>query len=289
MNDQNIALLNEHTEILAIREMADSTISSYTSYLTQYIEWVEKTFPDRELSSITWAEMRLYIKHLQKDRKLNNRTINGHLSQLRDFYQYVLHLEWVRHEIPILRFDEKEPAVPTREEVLKIINSIDNPKHKAEISLLYSSGIRISELCHLHCGDIHMSNMTVFIAKAKNRSQRRSVLAKRALEDLTAYIRSSYTDASPDDWLFPGQKHGNPVSDESVRNVFKAHLKAVGLDGRGYTPHSLRHAFGLHLYNAGTDLITIKEAMGHKSLSSTMIYVNLGIGNGRTVKSPYDD
>ncbi|MGN0240053.1 MAG: tyrosine-type recombinase/integrase [Candidatus Weimeria sp.] len=166
MNKANIALLNKHTDILSFRDMSDSTVRNYTHYLTCYINWVEENLPDRELSSITWDEMRLYINYLKKDKKLNNRTINGHISQMHDFYEYVLHRVWDHRGIPTLRFTEKQPNVPTREEVFSIINSIKNPKHKAWIALMYSSGMRISELCQLRCGDIHMSDMTVFIAKA---------------------------------------------------------------------------------------------------------------------------
>ena len=88
--------------------------------------------------------------------------------------------------------------------------------------------------------------------------------------------------------LFPGRPSDKPISDQSVRNVFNTALNRVGLDNRGFTLHSLRHAFGLHLYEAGVDLMSIKEAMGHKSLSSTTVYLTLGIGNGRSVTSPYD-
>lgn len=91
-----------------------------------------------------------------------------------------------------------------------------------------------------------------------------------------------------ENWLFPRQKQGAHICEQSVTNVFQKHLDILQHSEEGYTLHSLRHGFGLHLYEAGTDLMTIKEAMGHKSLSSTETYLRLGIGNGRSVKSPYD-
>ena len=114
------------------------------------------------------------------------------------------------------------------------------------------------------------------------------MLSDKAYDLLVAYIRASYKGAKPDDRLFPGQKAGTSISTETVRRVFSDALMRSGLSDAGFTPHSLRHAFGLHLYESGADLISIKEAMGHKSLSSTTIYLTLGIGNGRSVKSPYD-
>ncbi|MGN8774591.1 tyrosine-type recombinase/integrase [Candidatus Weimeria sp. HCP3S3_B5] len=172
MNDTNLALLEKNRDILSIRDLATGTIATYTSYLTNYINWVEENLPGRSLSDVTWEEIRSYEKYLKDVRKLNPRTINVFISQLRDFYNYVLHKDWDRREVPLLRFDEKLPVVPTQEEVISIINAIDNPKHKAEIALLYSSGICVSELCRLHCGDIHMSTENIYISRSKNRSDR---------------------------------------------------------------------------------------------------------------------
>ena len=74
-----------------------------------------------------------------------------------------------------------------------------------------------------------------------------------------------------------------------MRCVLRDQLELLGMADKGFNLHSLRHAFGLHLYESGADLMSIKEAMGHKSLSSTTIYLTLGVGNGRSVKSPYDE
>ena len=288
MRPENIELLEKHKDILSFRDLAPSTNNTYVSYATAYILWTEENLPDRALSSITWEEVRSYLRYLKDIKKLNPRTINVHISQLRDFFYYVLHRDWDKREIPLLHFDEHLPIVPTKEQVTSIIDSIDNPKHKAEIALLYSSGIRISELCRLHCKDIFRSKNCIYISRSKNRSDRYAVLSNKAYNLLVAYIRSSYQGAKPDDWLFPGQKIGASITTETVRRVFSDALTRSGMSDSGFTPHSLRHAFGLHLYESDVDLISIKEAMGHKSLFSTTIYLTLGIGNGRSVKSPYD-
>lgn len=287
MNETNSTLLNKHRDILSFRDLAPGTVTNYVSYMTSYILWVEAELPGRPLSDVTWEEIRSYVRFLRNVRGLNPRTVNVHLSQLRDFYYYVLKKEWDKREVPLLRFDEHLPAVPTREEVLAVIGSIRNPKHKAEIALLYSSGIRVGELCCLHCGDIIHSRNCIYIAKAKNRSDRYAVLSDRAYEDLKRYVRAFHM-SDKEGWLFPGQKAGSHICSQSVANVFKKQLSLSGLSGKGFTLHSLRHAFGLHLYESGADLMSIKEAMGHKCLNSTTVYLSLGIGNGRSVKSPYD-
>jgi len=288
MNEDYLASIQKHTDILSFRDLAPGTVASYTSYLKQFLEWLEKEIPGKKLSDLTFEEIRSYILYLKNIRELNGRTVNLHIAQLRDFFRYVLHRDWDPYMVPYLRFDEYLPSVPTREEVETLINSFTNCKHMAEIAVMYSSGLRVSEVCRLHCGDIQVSNNRIYVSRSKNRSDRFAVLSEKAYKIIRAYAYWERRSAAKTDWLFPGQKEGTSICTQSVYNVLKKQLETLGWQDKGYNCHSLRHAFGLHLYEAGTDLISIKEAMGHKSLSSTEIYLSLGIGNGRSVKSPYD-
>lgn len=288
MNTVNSAYIQKHIDILSFRDLAPGTVSTYVSYLTEFLEWLENELPDENLDSVSFEKIRSYIRYLKEVRKLNNRTINVHIAQLRDFFLYVLHRDWDRYQIPYLRYDQYLPNVPSREEVNAIIDSIENLKHKAEIALLYSSGLRVSELCRLRCGDIWVSKNYIYVSRSKNRCDRYAVLSEKALGILTDYIRSDYKEATSESWLFPGQKGDSHICTQSVYTVLKNQLAAIGLEEKGFNCHSFRHAFGLHLYESGLDIISIKEAMGHKSLSSTELYLTLGIGTGRSVKSPYD-
>ena len=288
MNPENKALIEKQRDIFSFRDLAESTISTYISYLSQFLEWTESECGGRPVSEISWEEIRSYVKYLQNVRGIGNRTVNVHIAQLHHLWHYVLKRDWDKYEVPFLRFDTVLPNVPTVSEMNAIIDAAPSIKHRAELALLYSSGIRVSELCRLRCGDIHASKGSIFIQKSKNRSERYAVLSKKALSILSDYIRSMYPGASKEDFLFPGQRPGVHIHDQSVRSVFNKSVENAGLSGRGFVLHSCRHAFGLHLYEAGTDLMSIKEALGHRSLSSTEIYLTLGIGNGRSVTSPYD-
>lgn len=288
MNEQNTNYLKQHIDILSFRDLAPGTITTYASYMTQFIVWTESRLPSKSFLDFSWEELRSYFTYLKQIRKLNPRTVNVHIAQLRDFYQYVLHKSWDRYQIPFLHYDELLPKVPSKDEVNTLIDSVWNPKHKAELALLYSSGIRVSELSRLKCGDIYHSRQCIYISRSKNRSDRYAFLSEKAFSLLAVYIRSCHPHATKDDWLFPGQKAGSHINQQSIYNTFKKQLFLLGLADAGYTLHSLRHAFGLHLYESGTDIMTIKEAMGHKSLASTSVYLTLGIGNGRSVTSPYD-
>lgn len=288
MNDINSAYLKKHRDILSFRDLSPHTIDVYTSYLSAFLVWMETELPEIPVSDISWEQLRSYFLILKDCRHLNPRTINIHIAQLANFFKYVLHRDWDNREIPYMKVDEKLPVVPTFGEVNTIIDSFVKIKYKAMIALLYSSGIRVSELCRLHCGDIHASENYIFISRSKNRSERRAILSRKALLILSEYARSDLKGATQTDWLFPGQKQDTHVCTETVRRIFYDSLVSLGWQNKGFSLHSLRHAFGLHLYNNGTDIMSIKEAMGHKSLSSTTVYLTLGIGNGRSVTSPYD-
>ena len=288
MNDTNSAYLEKHRDILSFRDLSPHTVDIYSSCLSAFLNWMETELPDIAVADVSWEQLRSYFRMLKDVRHLNSKTVNIHISQLASFFKYVLHRDWDSREVPPMKVDEKLPVVPTPEEVNTIIDSIENRKHKAMIALLYSSGIRVSELCRLRCGDIHVSEHYIFISKSKNRSERRAILSEKALAILTDYVRADLKGAVRDDWLFPGQKPDTHVCTETVRRVFCDRLVSLGWQDKGFNLHSLRHAFGLHLYNNGTDIMAIKEAMGHRSLSSTTIYLTLGIGNGRSVISPYD-
>ena len=280
--------ISAFSDILSLRDLADSTINNYLSYLNQFFDYVDSEFPGRKPDDLTWEEIRSYFRLLKDVRKLNNRSINPRIAQLCDFFYYVLHREWDRYQIPYLKYDVYLPPVPTGEEMETIILTLGNLKYQCIIALMYSAGLRVSEAVALRYKDICRSRMQIHVAKSKNRSERKAILAQRTLNMLIYYWLSQGKPNDPEAYLFPGQKPGSHISKESVRIVMRDHLSSLGWQDKGYTPHSCRHCFGLTLYESGADLLAIRDAMGHKSLSSTVVYASLGIGSDHGLKSPFD-
>ena len=233
--------IQKHSDILSFRELADGTIATYVSYLRIFLDWVTSELDGKPVPDVSWEEIRSFCLYLKNVKHLNPRTINVYIAQLRDFFIYVLHKDWDIREVPYLHYDEPLPSFLTVPEVNRLIDSFTNIKHKAEIALLYSSGIRVSELCRLHCGDIYLTKKHIYISRSKNRSDRYAVLSDRAYQILRAYILTGYPKATKNDWLFPGQKAGNPICTMSVYNVFKKQLAALGIPASDYSLHSLRH------------------------------------------------
>lgn len=276
--------INKFNQMLSLRDLAEGTVNNYIFYLRNYFRWLD-TELHKLPEDVSWEELRSYLLYLKEIKGLNSRSVNPVIAQLRFFYLYVLHKDWDQYQIPYQKFDEYLPEVPTKQEVFEFIDSYSNLKHKAMIAILYSSGLRVSELCRLRYCDISRSRMMVYVSKSKNRCDRYAILSLKALDILTQYWLSC---GKPKEWLFPGQKEGTHVVTFTVNQAIKHQLKRIGWN-RDFNCHSFRHGFGLHLYESGADLMAIRDALGHKSLSSTTIYVSLGIGSGRKIVSPYDN
>lgn len=277
--------LDSFKQMISLRGLTDHTIKSYCTYLNAYLNYLNDVlhkFPE----DVTWDDLRTFILWLQQQRNLSDRTINSCISQLRFFTLYVLHKPWDPYQLPMRKFDSYLPFVPTKEEVFSFISTLPDLKQKAMVALMYSAGLRIGEVCNLKYKDIDRKSMRIHITHGKNRSDRYAILSKLALDILTAYW---FAYDKPTDWLFPKQfkDSDKPIDTFFLSRHIHEHEKRLGWEPR-LTCHSFRHAFGTHLYENGTDLLTIKALLGHKSLLSTTIYVQLAANGVGRVVSPLD-
>ncbi len=280
MNDY----LTTYREMISLRGLTGHTLKNYCTYIRAYLDYLD-LFLGKSPDAVSWTELRSFILWLQKSRGLSDRTINCVISQLRFFTIYVLHKSWDPSQLPMRKFDEYLPYVPSRQEVFTLISSMTDLKQKAMTSLLYSSGLRIGEVCHLRYEDISRSRMRIHITHGKNRSDRYAVLSQHALDILTQYWLKC---GRPTGWLFPKQHCSDkPIDTFYLSRHIHEQERLLGWEPR-ITCHSLRHAFGTHLYEDGADLLTIKALLGHKSLNSTTIYVHLASNTINRVTNPFD-
>ena len=177
--------VTKFTDMLTLRDLAESTVNNYTSYLNQYLDFIDSSLGGKLPENVTWEEVRSYILYLKEVRKLSNRTINPHIAQLIFFFKYVLHRDWDRYQVPFLRYDEYLPAVPTKSEMEKIIYSMARTKYQCIIALMYSAGLRVSEAVSLRYEDISAKRMQIHVSKSKNRAERKAILARNMLNRLT--------------------------------------------------------------------------------------------------------
>jgi len=274
--------LNKFYEMLELRDLTKNTIKNYTSFLLQYLTWVNINL-SKSLEDVSYDDIRLYVLHLKNVRKLKASTINAHISQLRFFHIYILKKPFDKYEVPFMKTTRKLPTIYSKKIIFQFIDSFENIRHKAYAAILYSSGIRVSELQHLRYEDVSRENMMLHIRETKSRTNRHAILSKKALDILTQYW---FAAGKPKGFLFPSSHDGTkPVSKFTINRAFNDQSKTFGIH---LTPHLLRHHFGCHLYEAGYDLLAIQKLLGHKSINSSTIYVQLANPNRLDIISPFD-
>ena len=276
--------LSAFREMISLRGLTAHTVRSYSTYISAYLNYLTDIL-HKQPEDVSWDELRDFIRWLQRERNLSDRTINACISQLRFFTIYILHMPWDSTQLPMRRFDSFLPYVPSQKEVLFFIDSFSNLKHKAVVALMYSAGLRVGEVCRLRYEDISRSSMRIHIRSSKNRSDRFAILSKNALDILTQYW---FQYGRPDGFLFPNRDHPDrPMASFTVNQFISAKENELGWEHR-FSCHTFRHAFGTHLYENGADLLTIKALLGHKALNSTTIYVHLASNGTKNAVSPFD-
>ena len=178
----------------------------------------------------------------------------------------------------------KLPNVLSKEEVKLILNAHSNIKHKTMLSLIYSCGLRRSELLNLKPTDIDSKRNIVIIKQAKGKKDRIVPLSQKIL----IMLRDYYTTYKPKTWLFEGQNENEKYDERSLSNVLKQALVKANIT-KPVSLHWLRHSYATHLLESGTDLRYIQELLGHRSSRTTEIYTHVSTKNIQQIKSPFDD
>ncbi|MCM8827609.1 MAG: tyrosine-type recombinase/integrase [Candidatus Omnitrophica bacterium] len=196
------------------------------------------------------------------------------------FYYGVMHKRKFVYEVKRPHKDRELPVVLSREEVAKILNSVNNIKHKAILMLVYSAGLMVSEVVKLKTEDIDSKRMLIHIKGSKGRKDRYTLLSEKALTILRRY----WIEYRPQKWLFDGAKPERHISIRTAQKIFEHACKKAGIK-RDVTVHRLRHSFATHLLESGTDLRYIQEILGHKHSKTTVIYTHVStISEGGVVK-----
>ena len=228
-------------------------------------------------------ELKDYLLHLMKERHLSDGTFRFYVAGLKFLYRTTLKREWPVEKIRWPRAKRKLPVVLDLSEVESLFSVTKNLKHKAILMITYSSGLRVSETARLKLIDIDSKRMMVRITQGKGGKDRYSILSQRALEHLRQYWQRY----RPTEWLFEGAKKGDPITPHSIQLMFYAARKRAGIT-KPASIHSLRHSFATHLIEAGTSLHHVQMLLGHRSPTTTTVYLHVSRVNLAQVVSPLD-
>lgn len=243
---------------LTLIGLGKNTINCYVSSVAQLLSVFK-----RRPKQITNDDIKIYLSSLSRTTAIQSRSAFIH------YFKLIVGQPRKLDKIKTRRLVKKLPHCISKENALKLINSSQNLKHTAILYLLYTSGIRRSELVNLKIYCIDSDRMMIHIHSGKGNKDRFTVLSKGCLNVLRAYFKE-YT---PKLYLFEG-KPGMKYSTSSVCNIVKKSGKMIGLHAP-VTPHTLRHSFATHLLESGVDVAVVSRLLGHSKISTTQIYLHI--------------
>ena len=260
---------------------SEHTIKSYEEDLNNYFSYVQEN--DINYLTLDKEDIRSYLKYLD-EKKLNNRSISRMLSALRTFYKYLVLKKIIKNnpfrEIRNPKVGKRLPNYLNNIEVEDLTNSynLDNPtniRNHLIIELLYSTGIRVSELVNIKLEDINMNDNTIRIM-GKGSKERIVLFGDYAKDIINKYLkeaRETFVKKNVNDYLILNC-FGNKLTTRSVEEIVKKASKDLKLKNK-VTPHTIRHTFATDMLNNGADIKSVQELLGHSSLSTTQIYTHL--------------
>jgi integrase/recombinase XerD len=230
------------------------------------------------------AEIRTYLLHLTRERRLAASSIIVAVAALRFFYTVTLKRPWVvADDIPAGRQAKKLPVVLSQDEVARFLSAVGNLKQRMVLTVCYATGLRISEAVRLTPAAIDSKRMVIRVEQGKGRKDRYVMLPPKLLD----MLRNYWDRTRPGKWLFPGRWPGEPISPLSINCTCREVSRLCGI-GKPVGPHALRHAFAVHLLEAGTDLRTIQLLLGHRNLSTTAKYLMIATSKVCATTSPLE-
>ncbi|WP_222931356.1 tyrosine-type recombinase/integrase [Xanthovirga aplysinae] len=271
-----------YLEKLVLMDYSEQTLRTYYGLMGNFINaFREKTM--EEINAFSKEEINQYHCNLMQEKHASLVQLNQSVNAVKFYYEQVLGKEKQQYELIRPKKEKKLPQVLSIEETASLLKGVGNLKHQCILYLIYSAGLRISEVCKLKISDIQSDRQQLFIRGGKGKKDRQSLLSQKAL----ALLRTYYKQYHPKTYLFEGQ-FGGAYSVSSVQKIFHR-AKALANIKKIVTVHSLRHSFATHLLEQGTDLRYIQALLGHNSSKTTEIYTHITTKGIEKIKSPLDN
>ena len=257
-------LVQRMAEDMTIRNLSPRTIDAYTWHVDKFCQHFGKQ-PDQ----LGPEEIRQYQLYLVHDKKASWSSFNQAVCGLRFLYQVTLRRPYAVEHIPFGKKPKKLPTVLGDEEVTGLLACLRNHKYRSVLTACYAAGRRFSEATHLKAEHLDSQRMQIRV-HGKGNKERLVPLSPRLLKELRAYWKAT----RPCNYLFPGRTPDAPLSGTMIQKACKQAAANAKIN-KVVTPHTLRHSFATALLEAGVDLLTIGSLLGHKSFTTTMIYLHV--------------
>ena len=269
-------------ELIYEKNYSKLTTEGYLMDLDMFLEYLNEN-NIKKYSEITYQDIRLYVNYLH-DLNYSNKTICRHISSLRSFFKYLKANNIINDNPCILisnpKIEKKLPKYLNFEDTEKLLNAFDNNnyiglRNSTILEMLYSTGIRISEIANMKIDDLSLESKTIKIT-GKGNKERIAYFGSKCLNLLDLYIKNSYPKLNKknnNNYLFLS-KTGKKINEREIRSIVDVAAKTAGVKMK-ISPHVLRHTFATHMLNDGADLRSVQMLLGHQNLSTTQIYTHL--------------
>jgi len=254
---------------MRIRNFSQKTIKVYLYYNRELLRFASYKSP-KEISK---RDIKDYLDFLVSQGRSAS-TINLAINALKFYYEGVLGRKFFSFNLGIKRpkKGKKLPVVLSKQEILSMIETMDNSKHKLAIELLYGSGLRVSELVNLRISDIDFNRKVINIRAGKGNKDRITIIPVKVLKKLSLYL----SEFKPLEFIFESYEPGKKLSSRSVQKIVSEAGQKAGIRKK-ISAHCLRHSFATHLLEQGTNLRYIQELLGHARLETTQVYTKVAV------------
>lgn len=235
-------------------------------------------------ASISQQDIVNYLCFIVKEHGVGRAKCHQAAQACSFYYKYVYPSAFILPAGFYPRKTHKLPQIFSVAQIQQLLSVIANQKHLMMVSLFYGTGVRMNELRNIKLCDIDSKNYQLKVVSGKGGKDRFTLLPKQLLEPLRDYYKAT----RPSVYLFEGQRKGLPMHERSIQHFVQTYVGKIGLGGKDYSAHTLRHSFATHLLDNGTDLHTIKELLGHSNIATTMIYLHLQQSKRAGIVSPFD-
>lgn len=259
---------------LVLRGLSENTVTTYISHNARFLVHIAKPATD-----VTEQDLKVYLSGLLAEKKERS-SVALTRSALLFYYNEVLGKKFAGIRTP--KIQKKLPVVLSKDEIKRLLQAITHEKSKILVTLLYASGLRVSEALRLKIEDLELDQRIGWVRAGKGNKDRMFILSEGLVPELRKFIRSRNLSSG---YLFLGKT--GPMSARNAQKIIKDAARRAGIQ-KPVTPHKLRHSFATHLREAGSDLRLIQELLGHSSIQTTTIYTHVSSDEKRRVVSPAD-
>lgn len=256
--------IRKFEEQITLKSYAESTVFSYSRGIAQISLHFGKSPLDLDAD-----EINAYLYSLAQHKDLSDTYFKHAVYGLRFFFR-VYDLEDRALRLPNLKGQKKLPTVFSQQELRRLFKAPQRLKQRVLLCLVYSAGLRVSEVCKLKITDVDFDRGQLHIRESKNNKSRYVILSELIARGLTQYIEGS----KPKIYLFNGREKGKPMGHSAVRQTFRLAMQKAAIMKEACV-HTLRHSFATHLLEQGVDSLSIKEQLGHADIQTTMMYLHI--------------